>query len=169
MERKEKDPEHIFYGQNSGVVGVSRSELHQTFHAQDVLHCGYDKEMKDTILHLYGTDALKDVSSYQQKFCRISSFLDELPSPTPSEGSDNGDEDIGGEISSSSIVGGVQTLVAPALAQSIVSSPSHVDALDLNQRVLPMFNTESKVDGFGETTISWKQKLVKDPILDGLH
>ncbi|KAL6966364.1 protein-serine,threonine phosphatase [Sarracenia purpurea var. burkii] len=104
--------------------------------------------MEDTILHLYGTDALKDVSSYQQKFCRISFFLDELPSPTPSEGSDNGDGDIGGEISSSSIVGDVQTLVAPALAQSIVSSPSHVDALDLNQRVLPMFNTESKVDGW---------------------
>ncbi|KAL6999555.1 protein-serine,threonine phosphatase [Sarracenia purpurea var. burkii] len=118
-----------------------------------------------------------------KNFVALSFFLDELPSPTPSEGSDNGDGDI----------------VAPALAQSIVSFPSHVDitsgqgminvrnagtvssgpniafkssakgrdprlwfanpdlgALDLNQRVLPMFNTESKVDGFGETAISRK-------------
>ncbi|KAL6957488.1 protein-serine,threonine phosphatase [Sarracenia purpurea var. burkii] len=168
------------------------------------------RDMEDTILHPYETDALKAVSSYQQKFGRSSFFLDELPSPTPSEGSDNGDGDVGGEISSSSIVGGVQTLIAPALAQSIVSSPSHVDitsgqgminvrnagnvssgpntafkssaksrdprlrfanpdlsALDLNQRVLPMINTESKVDGFGETAISRKQKLVEEPILDG--
>ncbi|KAL6959929.1 hypothetical protein U1Q18_040079 [Sarracenia purpurea var. burkii] len=42
-----QEPELIFYGRNSGVVGVNRSELHQTFHAQDVLHCGYDKVLVD--------------------------------------------------------------------------------------------------------------------------
>ncbi|KAA0039851.1 RNA polymerase II C-terminal domain phosphatase-like 3 [Cucumis melo var. makuwa] len=54
--------------------------------------------------HPYETDALKAVSTYQQKFGRSSfSMADRLPSPTPSEEHDGGG-DIGGEVSSSSII-----------------------------------------------------------------
>ncbi|KAM1191340.1 hypothetical protein PS2_011646 [Malus domestica] len=52
-------------------------------------------------LHPYDTDALKAVSTYQQ-INRTSFFMSErLPSPTPSEDGDNGDDDTVGEISSS--------------------------------------------------------------------
>ncbi|KAG9445824.1 hypothetical protein H6P81_011952 [Aristolochia fimbriata] len=55
-------------------------------------------------LHPYVTDALKAVSSYQQKFGRSSFFMsDKLPSPTPSEESDNVDEDSHEEVSSAAV------------------------------------------------------------------
>ncbi|XP_047330616.1 RNA polymerase II C-terminal domain phosphatase-like 3 [Impatiens glandulifera] len=62
------------------------------------------QERKNSTLHPYETDAVKAVSSYQQKFGR-SSFLtfDRLPSPTPSGESDDRNEDVGGEVSSSSV------------------------------------------------------------------
>ncbi|XP_010538161.1 PREDICTED: RNA polymerase II C-terminal domain phosphatase-like 3 [Tarenaya hassleriana] len=54
-------------------------------------------------VHPYESDAIKAVSSYQQKFGRNSFFrtYDDLPSPTPSEESNNGNGDICGEVSSS--------------------------------------------------------------------
>lgn len=60
-------------------------------------------ERENVPMHPYETDAVKAVSSYQQKFGG-SSFLmnDRLPSPTPSEDGDGGDGDISGEVSSSS-------------------------------------------------------------------
>ncbi|KAI8536992.1 hypothetical protein RHMOL_Rhmol10G0300100 [Rhododendron molle] len=42
-----QDPELIYYGKNSGVVGLTRSEIYQTFRGNDVLHCGYDKVLVD--------------------------------------------------------------------------------------------------------------------------
>nr|XP_043638933.1 RNA polymerase II C-terminal domain phosphatase-like 3 [Erigeron canadensis] len=53
------------------------------------------------VVRRYDTDALKAVSTYQQKFGGHSFFSSDLPSPTPSEGSD-GDVggDCGGEVSS---------------------------------------------------------------------
>ncbi|KAK9934284.1 hypothetical protein M0R45_021434 [Rubus argutus] len=53
-------------------------------------------------MHVYETEALKAVSTYQQKFSRSSFLTSELPSPTPSEEGDNGDDDTIGEVSSSS-------------------------------------------------------------------
>lgn len=38
-----QDPELIFYGPHSGVVGLSKSELYQNVHDNEVLNCGYDK------------------------------------------------------------------------------------------------------------------------------
>ncbi|CDP18969.1 unnamed protein product [Coffea canephora] len=60
-------------------------------------------ERENVPMHPYETDAVKAVSSYQQKFGG-SSFLmnDRLPSPTPSEDGDGGDGDSSGEVSSSS-------------------------------------------------------------------
>ncbi|KAK1260009.1 RNA polymerase II C-terminal domain phosphatase-like 3 [Acorus gramineus] len=58
----------------------------------------------DVTLHPYVTDALKAVSSYQQKFGR-NSFIssNRLPSPTPSEEYTMGDADVQEEVSSSSV------------------------------------------------------------------
>ncbi|XP_047958266.1 RNA polymerase II C-terminal domain phosphatase-like 3 [Salvia hispanica] len=55
------------------------------------------------VLHPYETDAVKAVSSYQQKFGHGSFFVDDrLPSPTPSgEGDNNGDGEACEEVSSS--------------------------------------------------------------------
>ncbi|WCJ32638.1 Ribosomal RNA small subunit methyltransferase F [Euphorbia peplus] len=43
----ESDPELIFYGQDSGVVGLSKSELYQIVCDNEVLSRGYDKVLVD--------------------------------------------------------------------------------------------------------------------------
>lgn len=83
----------------------------------------------DTKIHAvqsYGTDALQAFSTYQQKFGQ-NTFLvtNRLPSPTPSEESDSGDGDTGGEISSSSTLPYVVN--SPTLSQTIVSSVPQMD------------------------------------------
>ncbi|XP_058009128.1 uncharacterized protein LOC110643230 isoform X2 [Hevea brasiliensis] len=40
-------PELIFYGRNSGVLGISKSELYQIVCSCEVLSCGYDKVLVD--------------------------------------------------------------------------------------------------------------------------
>lgn len=71
----------------------------------------------------YETDALKAVSTYQQKFGRNSFFLDNrLPSPTPSEECNDVDRDTSEEVSSSSSIGYVRTVTTPILAPTFVSS-----------------------------------------------
>ena len=74
-------------------------------------------------MHPYETDALKAVSSYQQKFNRNSFFTNELPSPTPSEESGNGDGDTAGEVSSSLTVVNYRT-VNPPVSDHKNASPS---------------------------------------------
>ncbi|KAJ7010148.1 hypothetical protein D5086_000576 [Populus alba] len=74
-------------------------------------------------MHPYETDALKAVSSYQQKFNRNSFFTNELPSPTPSEESGNGDGDTAGEVSSSLTVVNYRT-VNPPVSDQKNASPS---------------------------------------------
>lgn len=84
---------------------------------------------RDKVMHPYETDAVKAVSSYQQKFGR-SSFLmnDRLPSPTPSGEGDSGDGDIGGEVSSASNIDTkpVGTLM---MGHPTVSSAPKIDIL----------------------------------------
>ncbi|KAL6518074.1 hypothetical protein OROMI_033775 [Orobanche minor] len=86
---------------------------------------------ENPVLHPYETDAVKAVSSYQQKFGRGSFFVnDKLPSPTPSEeGDNNGDGEACGEVSSS-----VHHNVNPAvnsltLGQAALSSSASGDAI----------------------------------------
>ncbi|CBI35661.3 unnamed protein product, partial [Vitis vinifera] len=85
-------------------------------------------ETQDSIMHPYETDALKAVSTYQQKF-GLTSFLpiDKLPSPTPSEESGDTYGDISGEVSSSSTISAPITANAPALGHPIVSSAPQMD------------------------------------------
>lgn len=42
-----QDPELIFYGQHSGVIGLSRTELYKIACDTEVLKCGYDKVLVD--------------------------------------------------------------------------------------------------------------------------
>ncbi|CAK9156997.1 unnamed protein product [Ilex paraguariensis] len=42
-----QDPELIYYGRRSGVIGISRHELYQTVDSNELLHCGYDKVLVD--------------------------------------------------------------------------------------------------------------------------
>ncbi|KAG0468026.1 hypothetical protein HPP92_017354 [Vanilla planifolia] len=75
----------------------------------DPMACKKDED-EDATLHSYETDALKAVTSYQQKF-RRSSVLpsNELPSPTPSEEC-NHEEDKNDEVSSFSAFGNMVAL-----------------------------------------------------------
>lgn len=85
-------------------------------------------EKRNSLLHPYETDALKAVSSYQQKFGRSSLFVSEkLPSPTPSEEGDSGGGDIGGEVSSSNIVHNAGLL--DDMGQPILSSVPQANSL----------------------------------------
>ncbi|XP_010249185.1 PREDICTED: RNA polymerase II C-terminal domain phosphatase-like 3 [Nelumbo nucifera] len=89
-----------------------------------------EDKMDDTALHPYETDALKAVSTYQQKFGRTSLLLsDRLPSPTPSEECDDGDGDINGEVSSSTTVGGVATINSSTSLKTVSSATSYADNL----------------------------------------
>lgn len=74
-------------------------------------------------MHVYETEALKAVSTYQQKFSRSSFLTSELPSPTPSEEGDNGDDDTIGEVSSSSASSNLRTPHPPILGRQMVSPP----------------------------------------------
>lgn len=165
-------------------------------------------EREDVPMHPYETDALKAVSSYQQKFGG-SSFLmsDRLPSPTPSEGGDSGDGDISGEVSSSSsmdvkpvgtsMVGQLTASDAPKIdiltgqghtnllnASSLSSGPnpsmktSSAKSRDPRLRlansdvaasnhVLPVVNSESKVEPVGGKIGSRKQKTIEELAMDG--
>lgn len=92
---------------------------------------------QNPVLHPYETDAVKAVSSYQQKFGRGSFFVsDNLPSPTPSEEGDNsGDGEVSGEISSypavNSLMSG-QPMLASASPMNAIAGPeiSNVRVVD---------------------------------------
>ncbi|KAE8023769.1 hypothetical protein FH972_009433 [Carpinus fangiana] len=75
-------------------------------------------DTEDSKLHIYETDALKAVSTYQQKFGRNSFFTsDRLPSPTPSEECDDGDGDTSSEVSSSSTIGNLRNVNPPIMGR----------------------------------------------------
>lgn len=48
-----QDPELIFYGQHSGVIGLSRMELYKIASDREVLKSGYDKVAYISVF-LYG-------------------------------------------------------------------------------------------------------------------
>lgn len=80
---------------------------------------------KDSKLHIYETDALKAVSTYQQKFSRSSYFTDDkFPSPTPSGDCEGEAVDTNDEVSSASIASSLTSFKPPPLDQIPVSSTS---------------------------------------------
>ncbi|KAK9104035.1 hypothetical protein Scep_020879 [Stephania cephalantha] len=97
------------------------------------------------IAHAYETDALKAVSTYQQKFSRTSLFMNsELPSPTPSEECEIGDGDTNGEVSSSSKSANTSTVNLSVQSQPFSSSASHLNGASL---VIPTNNIRQSGPG----------------------
>ncbi|GMH02115.1 hypothetical protein Nepgr_003954 [Nepenthes gracilis] len=86
-------------------------------------------ETENIAVHPYETDALKAVSSYQQKFGRTTFLLnDRLPSPTPSEESKQGETDeIDEEALSCYASSNIETTTPPVLSQPIISSATSVN------------------------------------------
>ncbi|KAL7110039.1 hypothetical protein ACP275_05G000100 [Erythranthe tilingii] len=101
---------------------------------------GRNIDRDNILMHPYETDAVKAVSSYQQKFGRSSFFVnDKLPSPTPSEdGQTSGDGEINGEVSSSiihhvnpavNILTSVQPVVSSTVAMDTSATPEISNSL----------------------------------------
>ncbi|XP_075481745.1 RNA polymerase II C-terminal domain phosphatase-like 3 [Primulina tabacum] len=89
-------------------------------------------------MHPYETDAVKAVSTYQQKFSHSSFFRnDELPSPTPSEEGDTGKGETSGEVSS-----------------SIVQNVSHVNTSMLGQQMSGSVKSSFLGDPFVSSSVS---------------
>ncbi|KAB2618182.1 methyltransferase NSUN5 [Pyrus ussuriensis x Pyrus communis] len=57
-------PELIYYGRHSGVVGLTKSELYQTFRDSEYLSCGYDKVLVDAECTHDGS--IKHVQKFEQ-------------------------------------------------------------------------------------------------------
>ncbi|KAK1438118.1 hypothetical protein QVD17_03921 [Tagetes erecta] len=100
------------------------------------------------VLHRYDTDALKAVSTYQQKFSRSSFVSNDLPSPTPSEESSDAGGDCGGEVSSFSNVLSSNILAsATTERRNILSGPERpsVQLLANARNAAPVYSTSSSV------------------------
>lgn len=110
--------------------------------------------------HLYETDALRAVSTYQQKFGRSSFFTnDELPSPTPSGDCEEGVVDTNDEVSSASIAASL-TSSKPTLLDQIPVSSSSVDKSSVHGLV------NSRIDAAGSGSYAGKTSAKsRDPRL----
>lgn len=113
-------------------------------------------------LHVYETDALKAVSTYQQKFGRSSLFTyDKLPSPTPSGDCEDGVVDTNEEVSSASTRGVLASTKLTLLDQPPVSVTS-MDRPSLHGLI------SSKVDAAGpgsSNPVKLSAKRSRDPRL----
>ncbi|VFQ60896.1 unnamed protein product [Cuscuta campestris] len=118
-----------------------------------------------SVMHPYETDALKAVSSYQQKFGRSSFFMtDRLPSPTPSEDGDKDDADIGEEISSS-IAKSCNSLNASVPTQLVSSVPNIVHG---GQECSTVSSTAPSICSIA-APVSRSSAKIKDPRLRVLN
>ncbi|KAK2970595.1 hypothetical protein RJ640_011784 [Escallonia rubra] len=127
-----------------------------------------DLETGRVVMHPYETDAVKAVSTYQQKFGRNSFFMtNRLPSPTPSEegGDGDGDTDTGGEVSSVSIVRNANSVNGPTFAQSIGFSVPQMD-IACGQGLINLRNASSASSGSNSMSRPAKSR---DPRLRGAN
>ncbi|TKY64956.1 RNA polymerase II C-terminal domain phosphatase 3 [Spatholobus suberectus] len=100
-------------------------------------------DSEDSKFHLYETDALKAVSTYQQKFGRSSLFTnDKLPSPTPSGDCEDEVVDTNEEVSSAS-TGHFLTSTKPTLLDQPPVSAISMDRSSLHGLI------SSRVDAAG--------------------
>ncbi|KAK3018165.1 hypothetical protein RJ639_003835 [Escallonia herrerae] len=127
-----------------------------------------DLEAGSVVMHPYETDAVKAVSTYQQKFGRSSFFMtNRLPSPTPSEegGDGDGDTDTGGEVSSVSIIQNANSVNGPTFAQSIGFSVPQMD-IACGQGLINLRNASSVSSGSNSMSRPAKSR---DPRLRGAN
>ncbi|MED6184561.1 hypothetical protein PIB30_048572 [Stylosanthes scabra] len=147
-------------------------------------------ETEDSKFHHYETDALKAVSTYQQKFGKSSFFTyDELPSPTPSGDGGNADVDATEEVSSAPMGAYSRSNKPTASEQPPVSSSSiessNVHGLITSRADAPLsgsypmktsaksrdprlrfINSNSSATEHAGIMMSRKQKAAEEPSLD---
>ncbi|OIW17296.1 hypothetical protein TanjilG_22408 [Lupinus angustifolius] len=113
-------------------------------------------------LHSYVTDALKAVSSYQQKFGRSTFFTsEELPSPTPSGDCEDVAVDTNEEVSSASVAGSAISIKPPS--QSLNQLPTSSASTD---RSSMHGLSSSRIDEAGSRSYSRKTSVKsRDPRL----
>lgn len=105
---------------------------------------------QNTVVRRYETDALKAVSTYQQKFGRSSFLSNDLPSPTPSEESGDAGGDCGGEVSSFSTVQNANSVTEAISEQRDAFSRPHVERPNVQlfsnaRSAAPVYSTSSSV------------------------
>ncbi|KAK0574925.1 hypothetical protein LWI29_031030 [Acer saccharum] len=112
--------------------------------AQRVLVVG-DDMVKPQSKKFYETDAVKAVSSYQQKFGHGNFYSTDLPSPTPSGESSKaqGGDDTFGEVSSSSTIdnlkiSGSSTIENPTISGQVIPFAQHMQMLATARNVAPV-------------------------------
>ncbi|PON51919.1 FCP1-like phosphatase [Parasponia andersonii] len=118
----------------------------------------------DPRIRRYETDAVKAVSTYQQKFGR-SSFLmnDRLPSPTPSEEVDEGDADTNKEEVTSSFTGGsLRNPSIPILRPSSISPSTPVSSSSMQGPIIA--KNAASADSASNSTVKASAKS-RDPRL----
>ncbi|KAK9713230.1 hypothetical protein RND81_06G013200 [Saponaria officinalis] len=64
LSMQNSDPELIFYGQHSGVIGCTRDDLYQTYSDYELSKCGYDKVIVDAECTHDGS--IKHVQKFEQ-------------------------------------------------------------------------------------------------------
>ncbi|XP_076885556.1 RNA polymerase II C-terminal domain phosphatase-like 3 [Bidens hawaiensis] len=139
--------------------------------------------------HRYETDALKAVSTYQQKFSQSSFMSHDLPSPTPSEESDDASGDCTVEVSSIPDVQNSNSLASEARpnvqlhANVVYSTTSSVtrysnkirdprlrlanpaSSLEVNQVKIPLTSKQPAIQPLDGLLGSRKQKTFDKPVL----
>ncbi|KAC9475836.1 hypothetical protein E3N88_45770 [Mikania micrantha] len=104
------------------------------------------------VLHRYETDALKAVSTYQQKFSRSSFLSNDLPSPTPSEESGEAGGDCGGEVSSFTNVQNSKSLASAKRNTFSIPERPNVQLLANARNAAPVYSTSSSVSRVSNKT-----------------
>ncbi|KAM0002851.1 putative protein-serine/threonine phosphatase [Helianthus debilis subsp. tardiflorus] len=124
------------------------------------------------VQHRYETDALKAVSTYQQKFSRGSFFSNDLPSPTPSEESGDAGGDCGGEVSSFSNVQSSSILASATIEKrdtlSVPERPN-VQLLANARNAAPVYSTSSSVTRVPNKTRDPRLRLAKPESLSDIN
>ncbi|KAL9256995.1 RNA polymerase II C-terminal domain phosphatase-like 3-like protein [Drosera capensis] len=148
---------HKAYDEDSLPSPTEKSSVPQAFRTEDVarkpdsIPMGLSNGV-DLAVHPYETDALRAVSSYQQKFAKSTfSSYNRLPSPTPSEEGNKGEADEAGEeVSSSSAPGSIKASAPyisawPAISSfSIMSSPvAPAVAKNINSEIISSVSNPS--------------------------
>ncbi|CAL0308322.1 unnamed protein product [Lupinus luteus] len=142
----------------SAAEGMIRSELPAS--KMEVVNMEVDSD--GSKLHSYVTDALKAVSSYQQKFGRSTFFTsEELPSPTPSGDCEDVAVDTNEEVSSASVAGSAISIKPPS--QSLNQLPA--SSASTNRSSMHGLSS-SRIDAAGSGSDSRKPSVKsRDPRL----
>ncbi|KAK2636894.1 hypothetical protein Ddye_031686 [Dipteronia dyeriana] len=143
--------------------------------AQRVLVVG-DDMVKPGSKKFYETDAVKAVSSYQQKFGHGNFFSNDLPSPTPSGESskDQGGDDTLGEVSSSSTIDnlkifGSSTIDNPTISAQVIPFAQHMQVLATARNVAPVSYGFNPVVAPAPVSSGFNPVVASAPVSSGSH